>query len=142
MTSSKKAYGFEDASFIAAGGEEGIKKLVGCFYKIMHDNQDYHRIYYMHPEDISVSIDKLARFLCGWLGGPRLYQEKYGSINIPQVHGHLDIGVDERDQWLSCMQQAVDEQEYDRDFKEYLIAQLSVPANFIVRRCQNNKIKN
>jgi hemoglobin len=29
----------------------------------------------MHPDNLEVSVDKLARFLCGWLGGPKLYND-------------------------------------------------------------------
>ena len=52
------------------------------------------------------------------------YQEKYGSISIPSVHQHLNISETERDQWLTCMQESIEEQPYDSDFKEYLIKQL------------------
>jgi hemoglobin len=89
----------------------------------------------MHPDDIETSIDKLARFLCGWLGGPKRYQEKYDSINIPAVHQHLAIGIAERDQWLICMKESIDEQAYETDFKEYLISQLGIPAEIVRQRC-------
>ena len=89
----------------------------------------------MHPEDEATSRDKLARFLCGWLGGPKLYHEKYGSIGIPRVHAHLAIATDERDQWLTCMAETVAEQPFADDFKQYLMEQLFVPAEAVRRRC-------
>ena len=95
-------------------------------------------IYAMHPDDIEVSRDKLARFLCGWLGGPKRYQEKYGSIGIPRVHAHLSIGTAERDQWLTCMSESVAEQVFASDFKHYLMEQLAVPAEAVRRRCASN----
>ena len=82
----------------------------------------------MHPADLTQSRDKLARFLCGWLGGPKLYHEKYGPIRIPSAHAHLHIGTKQRDAWLSCMQQALEQQPYAASFKAYLIAQLAIPA--------------
>jgi len=121
-------YGVEDASFKAAGGEVGVRKLVNAFYDHMNELPDAQRIREMHPEDISESREKLARFLCGWLGGPKLYKEKYGTIRIPVAHSHLDIGIAERDAWLLCMQHALDEQDYPERFKKYLIEQLFVPA--------------
>ena len=78
-------------------------------------------------------VDRL--FLCGWLGGPKRYQEKYGAIGIPRVHAHLPIGTAERDQWLTCMSESVAEQPFADDFKRYLMEQLYVPAEAVRRRC-------
>lgn len=122
------AYGDGDASFQAAGGVEGIRQLVNDFYDIMDELPEAKSIRDMHPEDLTVSRDKLARFLCGWLGGPKLYREKYGRIQIPRAHSHLSIGVRERDTWLGCMWKALEKQPYQKDFKRYLIEQLFVPA--------------
>ena len=129
---SQLQYGFEDHSFQAAGGEEGIQKLVVAFYRVMHENAEFSPIRHMHPDDLSTSIDKLARFLCGWLGGPKRFQQKYGPIRIPIAHLPFDIDKNHRDQWLACMQLAVQEQTYPEDFKTYLIEQLAVPADRIV----------
>jgi hemoglobin len=124
----KPVYGFEDTSFKAAGGVAGIQTLVRDFYGIMDKQADASIIRKMHPDNLEVSIDKLARFLCGWLGGPPLYNERYGSISIPAAHAHMVIGEHERDSWINCMQQAIAIQPYQSDFKEYLLIQLRVPA--------------
>jgi hemoglobin len=123
-----KPYGTDDASFKAAGGVEGIRKLVDAFYDAMEVLPQAKTIRDMHPDDLTESRDKLARFLCGWLGGPKLYREKYGSIAIPRAHNHLKIGVDERDAWLFCMEKALQDQPFADDFKTYLLEQLFVPA--------------
>jgi hemoglobin len=127
-------YGTGDASFHAAGGRDGIFKLVNNFFDRMGSDQRFETIWHMHPDDKDVSRDKLARFLCGWLGGPRLYNEKYGAIGIPRVHAHLDIATPERDQWLTCMTESVEEQAFAEDFKKYLMEQLFVPAEAVRRR--------
>jgi hemoglobin len=129
-------YGIEDASFQAAGGEVGIRKLVDSFFDRMSSDPRFAVIHEMHPEDKEISRDKLARFLCGWLGGPKLYQEKYGGISIPRVHEHLAIATPERDQWLTCMRESVAEQPFDADFKTYLMEQLFVPAEGVRRRVE------
>ena len=136
--SNEKPYGTGDASFRAAGGEAGLRRLVDNFFDRMSADERFATIYAMHPDDIEVSRDKLARFLCGWLGGPKRYQEKYGSIGIPRVHAHLRIGTAERDQWLTCMGESVAEQEFASDFKRYLMEQLAVPAEAVRRRCASN----
>ncbi len=134
---SEKKFGNGDASFQAAGGQAGILKLVEAFYRVMQERADASVIREMHPDDLTVSIDKLARFLCGWMGGPKLYSEKYGGIAIPPAHAHLPIGEAEKDAWLICMACALDEQNYAPEFKKYLMIQLAVPAGRIVTLQQN-----
>ena len=121
-------YGVGDASYQAAGGELGIRKLVNDFYDAMEQLPEAAKIRSMHPKDLGVSRDKLSRFLCGWLGGPKLYAEKYGSIKIPQAHSRFEIGSKERDAWLLCMNKALKNQPYAAEFKKYLMEQLYVPA--------------
>ena len=124
-----RPYGDGDTSFLTAGGEAGIRKLVDKFYDVMETLEQAQVIRAMHPDDITVSRDKLARFLCGWLGGPKLFSEKYGRIQIPKAHHHLDIGVDERDAWLKCMEIALADQAYPQSFKDYMLRELFRPAD-------------
>ena len=135
MSNSDRPYGTGDTSFQAAGGVAGLRALVDNFFDRMGSDERFRTIWDMHPDDKETSRDKLARFLCGWLGGPKLYHEKYGSIGIPRVHAHLPIGADERDQWLTCMSESVAEQPFAEDFKVYLMEQLYVPAEAVRRRC-------
>lgn len=131
MTTGSPPYGTGDTSFRAAGGETGIRLLVESFYRSMDELAAARRIRAMHPADLETSIDKLARFLCGWLGGPKRYQEKYGPISIPGVHRHLPIDAEDREAWLTCMRAAVEGQPFASDFKLYLLEQLAVPAERI-----------
>ena len=134
MANNKPIYGIDDASYQAAGREAGIRKLVDEFFARMGSDARFSSIFNMHPDDKEVSRDKLARFLCGWLGGPKLYREKYGSISIPRAHEHLAIATPERDQWLTCMAETVAEQPFDPAFRKYLMEQLFVPAEGVRRR--------
>lgn len=131
--SSPPRYGEGDASFRAAGGEAGIRRLVDRFYEVMSERPDAARIRRMHPRDLSESRDKLARFLTGWLGGPKRYSEKYGSIRLPRAHARFAIGETERDAWLDCMAEALADQPLAEEFKRYLLRELAVPAERIRR---------
>lgn len=124
-------YGFSDNSFKAAGEEAGIRKLVDDFYRFMDELPEAAVIRAMHKTDLTESRDKLTLFLCGWMGGPKLYHEKYGSINIPRDHSHLIVGEAERDAWLLCMKHAIELQNYSSEFGEYLLTQLRTPAERI-----------
>ncbi len=130
----QKSYGTDDASYQAAGEEAGIRKLVHDFYLVMDTDPDAKRIRGMHPNDISTSEEKLWRFLCGWMNGPKRYHEKYGQgVAIPMVHQSFPIEQADGKAWLSCMQQALDMQPYDQDFKEYLMEQFQFPVSRILQ---------
>lgn len=112
----------------AAGEFGGITKLVDEFYANMDMLPEAETIRKMHPPDLAESRRKLTYFLCGWLGGPRLFQQHYGPISIPGAHKRFPIGYEERDAWLLCMQRALASQPYTEEFKQYLLAALSIPA--------------
>jgi len=114
--------------FQAAVELAGITKLVDEFYLNMDTLPEAKTIRNMHPADLAESRKKLTYFLCGWLGGPRLFQEHYGPISIPGAHKRFPIGYEERDAWLLCMQRAIAVQPYSAQFKDYLFAALSIPA--------------
>lgn len=129
-------FGDGDTSFQAAGGVAGLRQLVDDFYDLMDREPFAETIRRMHPPDLTASRDKLARFLCGWLGGPKLYREKYGSIRIPPAHAHLAIDEPERDAWLECMRLAIGRQPYTSEFAAYLLRELRVPAERSMRASQ------
>ena len=132
-------YGTENHSYLAAGEFEGLFKLVTDFYEVMETEPFAKTIRNMHPKDLDESIDKLARFLSGWLGGPKLYQKKHGSISIPGVHRPFVIDMPEHDAWLKCMEMALIKQDYTQGFKIYLLEQLKFPAGRIVAVNRKNR---
>ena len=136
---SESNYGDGDATFRAAGGVFGIRCLVDTFYDIMSNDRKYRSIWEMHPLENNTSRDKLTRFLCGWMGGPRLYFQKYGPINIPQVHAHLNIDEEARDLWLSCMSKALSQQRYPQALVDYLLRELSIPADLVRKTTQSRR---
>jgi len=137
MNITDKQYGQGDSTFVAAGGEAGLIKLVDTFYDIMSTLPEAKTIRDMHPDDLSLSRQKLAYFLSGWMGGPRLYMQHFGSISIPKVHMHLSIESEERDAWLLCMKTALDQLDYPESFKVYLMAQLFKPAEMVHQTSQS-----
>ena len=56
----------------------GRMSLVDAFYSNMDDFLEARVIRNMHPADLTESRNKLTYFLCGVLGGPRLYIDHYG----------------------------------------------------------------
>ena len=134
-------FGVGDASFRAAGGLEGLTRLVDAFYAHMDALPEATHIRAMHPVDLAVSRRKLTTFLSGWLGGPKLYAQEFGPISIPGAHAHLAIDEGERDAWMACMHEAVAEQPWDPAFRAYFLSAIAIPAERVrvvsVARRQN-----
>jgi hemoglobin len=126
-----KAYGEEDTTFQAVGGKEGLHALVTDFFHFMGTKPQFKRLHDMHPTDTEMSIDKLYRFLTGWMGSDKLYSQKYGSIQLPRAHMHLDVIDEDKKAWLDCMEMAMNKQGFQQDLKDYLLVQLAVPAERI-----------
>lgn len=123
-----RQFGLGDATFQAIGGESGVERLVDAFYTLMENDPAYGPIWKQHNGERADMRARLAAFLCGWMGGPRRYKERYGSINLPGAHQHLKVTELERDLWIQCMRTALDGCDYPEDIKTYLVSQLSIPA--------------
>jgi hemoglobin len=85
------------------GGETAVRALVDRFYDLMELEPEFAGIRAMHPTPIDSSRDKLFWFLSGWMGGPDLYQERFGHPRLRARHLPFSIGSGERDQWLRAM---------------------------------------
>lgn len=91
------------------GGESVVRKLVDRFYDLMDASPEAEGIRKLHPESLEHSREKLFMFLSGWMGGPPLYIERFGHPRLRARHLPFPIGESERDQWLRCMNSALNE---------------------------------
>ncbi|MEM9365153.1 MAG: group II truncated hemoglobin [Planctomycetota bacterium] len=91
------------------GGEESVRRIVDRFCDLMAELPETRTILALHPDDLTESRNKLFKFLSGFFGGPSLYIEEYGHPRLRARHLPFPIGEAERDQWLLCMNQALDE---------------------------------
>lgn len=106
--------------FEMLGGEPAVRRLVDRFYDLMDTEEEASEIRAMHARSLRVSREKLFLFLTGWLGGPPLYVERYGHPMLRARHLPFSIGEGARDQWVRCMDQALDEQEMPAILRDYL----------------------
>ena len=97
--------------FELLGGESGVRALVERFYDLMDLEPAYAGIRRLHPNTLDGSRDKLHWYLCGWLGGPNHYIERFGHPRLRARHLPYAIGIAERDQWMACMVQALGEEQ-------------------------------
>ena len=91
------------------GGETAIRSLVDRFYFYMDIIPEAQGIRTMHQANLASAKDKLFKFLSGWLGGPNLFMEEFGHPMLRARHLPFKIGESERDQWMQCMNKALDE---------------------------------
>jgi len=97
----------ERSAFDRVGGEPGTRALVDRFYDLMDLDPAFAELRALHPTTLDGSRDKLYWFLCGWLGGPQHYTDRFGHPMLRARHLPFSIGIRERDQWMACMRQAM-----------------------------------
>ncbi|NQX88122.1 MAG: group II truncated hemoglobin [Halioglobus sp.] len=90
-------------------GEVGVRALCDSFYDIMDRLPEAAGIRALHAKDLAPMKEKLADYLIGWMGGPPRYAEKHGTVCMTEPHAPYHIGPVERDQWLLCMDKALQE---------------------------------
>ena len=91
------------------GGEAGVRRLVDRFYDLMDSAPEAATIRKLHATNLKISREKLFLFFTGWTGGPPLYVEKFGHPQLRMRHFPFSIGTRERDEWLWCMDRALEE---------------------------------
>ena len=102
------------------GGEAGVLHLVNRFYDLMDELPEAWELRKIHPQDSQNARDRLFKFLSGWLGGPGLYEAEYGHPRLRMRHAPFPVNTQMRDQWLLCMDMALDEQINDELLKTQL----------------------
>jgi hemoglobin len=116
------------------GGETGLRMLVDRFYDLLDSSPEAAQLRSLHPKSLKPSREKFFIFLTGWSGGPQLYVEKYGHPRLRMRHMPFSIGIVERDQWLWCMNRALDEMQMNAAGVEYLKARFAETADFLRNR--------
>ena len=99
------------------GGEARVRALVDRFYDLMDIEPGYRELRAAHGSTLDDARQKLHWFLCGWLGGPSHYEERFGHPRLRMRHMPFAIGIVERDQWLACMDQAMGETGVPEDLR-------------------------
>lgn len=112
-------------SYERIGGDTVIRALVDRFYELMDELPEAYATRKLHPADLTESANKLFDFLSGWLGGPQRYVEKHGHPMLRRRHMPYAIGPEERDQWLMCMQMALEETVTDASLRKTLYTQFT-----------------
>jgi hemoglobin len=120
--------------FELLGGETAVRQLVDRFYDLMDLEPAFAGIRALHPATLDGSRDKLHWFLCGWLGGPNHYVDRFGHPMLRARHLPYTIGIAERDLWMQCMTQAMQEQQVPAALAERLTVSFQGTADWMRNR--------
>jgi hemoglobin len=116
------------------GGDAKLREMVDRFYDLMDLEPAYAGIRKLHPPSLETSREKLYMFLSGWMGGPGLYMEKYGHPMLRARHLPFAIASSERDQWMECMQRAMEETGVEEELRKGLYNAFSQTADWMRNR--------
>jgi hemoglobin len=96
----------------AAMGEAMIFKMLEDFYLELAQSSIRH----MFPADVIPASQRSAAFFVGLLGGPPLYQQRYGPPMLRARHLPFPINDADRQEWLRCFDKILDRAVQDYDF--------------------------
>ncbi len=122
-------------------GDDGIKRLVNTFYDVMDELTEAEEIRAMHAENLDHVKRMLTAYLTGWMGGPPVYQAIKGTVCLTDPHEPFRIGPKERDQWLLCMDEALERTGASEALKTMLKQPMFQVAE-TVRNCEDSTPKN
>ncbi|WP_419149108.1 group II truncated hemoglobin [Pseudoalteromonas 'SMAR'] len=124
----------QETPYEIIGGEQGTRNLANRFYDIMATDPYAKPLYEMHPQPLDRIRLVFFEFLSGWLGGPDLFAEKYGHPRLRMRHMPFAIDQDLRDQWMHCMNKALDEEVDNPLLREGLRKSLAQLATHMINQ--------
>lgn len=116
-------WGEADTPFEEIGGAEQVRNLSDAFYDVIEEESPMLRA--MLPASTKNTRKKLAMYLSGWLGGPPLYEEKWGHPRLRMRHLPFSIGTAEAAEWMRCMRAAMDRVDLAEPLRTFLDERLS-----------------
>lgn len=111
-----------------------MRAMAERFYDIMSTDQSVDELLALHPLPLTTVRQKFFEFLSGWLGGPALFEEKYGHPRLRARHLPFKIDTKMRDQWLHCMYQVLEEQVEDQTLRHTLRQRFTALAHHMINQ--------
>ena len=88
----------------------------------------------LHPRDLGAIREVLKKYLAQWLGGPTAYSDERGHPRLRARHLPFSIGDEERDAWMLCMRQAMQDVVTDEAVRDGILLKLSSLADWMRNR--------
>ena len=93
------------------GGETVLRDLVKAFYDRMESDPEAYPLHRLHFRGHGLDHTRQTQFefLCGFLGGRAYYRERFGHMNLREIHAHVPIRTDDAELWLKTFDAALEE---------------------------------
>ena len=93
------------------GGEPALRALVDAFYDRMESDPALHPLHRLHFRGHGLAHTRQAQFefLCGFFGGRAYYRERFGHMNLREIHAHVPIRTADAELWLATFDAALAE---------------------------------
>jgi hemoglobin len=102
------------------GGEEGVRRLVDRFYDLMDTAPEAATVRALHARSLK-GVAREAPPLPRRVGpAAAAYVERHGHPRLRMRHFPFAIGERERDEWLWCMDRALDEHDMPVELRGFL----------------------
>lgn len=86
-------------------GEEGVFEMLAFFYERLGETP----LRGMFPDDLRAASERSAAFFVQLLGGPPLFNERYGPPRMRARHIPFEIDEEARGYWLAAFETTLDE---------------------------------
>jgi len=92
------------------GGEAKLRSLVETFYDLIETLPEGSNLRRLHARGHGIDHARVEQFnfLSGFLGGRSYYLEKHGHMDVKLMHAHVPIRQTDAENWLFCMNEALD----------------------------------
>ena len=116
------------------GGEAGVHLLVNHFYDLIESLPEGAAIMAMHQNGHGLDHVRPAQFefLCGFFGGRRYYLERNGHMSLREIHAHVEIRLEDANDWLSVMARAMAETSVAEPMRGEIMATFRRAARMLV----------
>jgi hemoglobin len=116
------------------GGEGGVHVLVNQFYDLIESLPQGETIMAMHQNGYGLAHVRPAQFefLCGFFGGRRYYMERNGHMNLREIHAHVEIRVQDAEDWLWVMNKAMEDTAVQEPMRGQIMATFTRAAHMLV----------
>ncbi len=125
-------WGDEASPYIQLGGDHAVNALANSFYDVVEESSP--TLQAMLPKNTVNTRRKFYMYLSGWLGGPPLYEMKWGHPQLRRRHMPFPIGAEEAAEWMRCMREAIAREEIGDPLASFLDSRLSPLADHMINK--------
>ncbi len=122
------------SALAAIGGETVLRELVETFYDRMETDPEAYPLHRLHFRGHGLDHTRQMQFefLCGFLGGRAYYRERFGHMNLREIHAHVPIREADAELWLRTFDAALSECGLTGDVVDRFRATLGRSARMLV----------